>query len=167
MSSAGAGLYLGGCVADQFLAARAEYQPGRCRVLLAEHGGRVGGGDDGTDGPVFGIDGLLLQRQEASGGAHPGAPDQPAAGTERVINRAIGDAGPLGHCADRDGLDAALYGEFLGRVEHRVAVAWFSRGRRPRYRARLLSNVCVTRRGNTGCSNLRRRRVRPSQVARL
>jgi hypothetical protein len=27
--------------------------------------------------------------------------------------------------------------------------------------------VCVTRRGNTGCSNLRRRRVRPSQVARL
>ena len=68
-----------------------------CRVqgsLLAEHGGRVGRGDDGTDGLVFGVDGLPLQRQEASGGAHPGAADQPAAGTEGVIDRAVGDAGP-------------------------------------------------------------------------
>jgi hypothetical protein len=64
-----------------------------CRVqgsLLAEHWGRVGRGDDGTDGLVFGIDDLLLQREEASGGAHPGAADQPAAGTERVIDNRAG-----------------------------------------------------------------------------
>ena len=73
-------------------------------------------------GVVFGVDGLPLQRQEASGGAHPGAADQPTARTERVIDRAVGDAGPLSHRADRDGLDAALDREFFGRVEHRVAV---------------------------------------------
>ena len=39
-----------------------------------------------------------------------------------MIDRAVRDACPLGHRADRDGLDAALDGEFFGRVEHRVAV---------------------------------------------
>src|SRR5262249_24989427 len=86
---------------------------------------------------------------------------QSAAGTERVIDRAVRDAGPLRYRADRDGLDAALDREFLGRIEHRIAVVhlWPGHDGQDNRAAALLSTGCVTRRGNAGASNLRRRRV--------
>jgi len=62
--------------------------------------------------------------------------------------------------------DAALDGQFLGRVEHRVAVVdlWPWHDRQDNRADALLSNVWVTRRGNAGRSNHRRRRVVPWRI---
>lgn len=112
---------------EEFGSAHREQEPPRRRVVEDELRGRVRGCDHGVSGRLRGVaagEGGLhhvpLQVEESTGGAEPGPPDQPRAGAERVVDRAIGDAGQVRQSAHRDRGGAGLRRQALGCIEQLV-----------------------------------------------